>query len=57
MHWLLPGHDKLGRGLIVYNAKCIKGALEDGCTVESLQQMGAYLLEVAISRRGIPENG
>uniref|UniRef100_A0A7S1E7J6 CRAL-TRIO domain-containing protein n=2 Tax=Hemiselmis andersenii TaxID=464988 RepID=A0A7S1E7J6_HEMAN len=57
VHWLLPGEDRAGRGVIVYNAHKIREAVSAGATVCGLQQMGALLLEVALGRPGVPERG
>ena len=51
MHWLLDGHDRNGRGILVYNARHIVPCLTKNGSVARMQLMGSYLMQQAIRRK------
>lgn len=55
MHWLLDGYDRNGRGILVMNARYL--ASDRTCSMAELQMMGAFLVERAVTRRAVRDNG
>ena len=53
MHWVLPGHDVLGRRVVVYNAR----ALLERHDIEKLQKMLCLLLERLLLDEGTMRRG
>lgn len=55
VHWLLDGYDRNGRGILVMNARYL--ASDRTCSMAELQMMGAFLVERAVTRRAVRDNG